>query len=100
PRSSSHSHCPYTTLFRSAVLVPERPRPGHDLHAEMGAAGESALRPFQQAVGARTLAPVQRDPGEVAQLLGHRPPDALLLRDRERSEEHTSELQSREKLVC
>src|SRR5690606_41971712 len=28
------------------------------------------------------------------------PPDQLLLRDVERSEEHTSELQSRENLVC
>src|SRR3712207_1321717 len=46
------------------------------------------------------LALVARHPEQVRTLVAHEPPAAQLLPDRERSEEHTSELQSRQYLVC
>src|SRR3712207_7281106 len=79
---------PYTTLFRSAVLrvVPER---------ERGIAGELRLRPA---------------PGASVNDRRHGNGDPLLTRlelaargfagAQPRSEEHTSELQSRQYLVC
>src|SRR3712207_6918376 len=73
---------PYTTLFRSALLVvaaqvvPERVEdPAHGGHVRSGAAGEG--HPLGEVGGQR-----------------------LQVRGRERSEEHTSELQSRQYLVC
>src|SRR3712207_7272571 len=68
---------PYTTLFRS-VLDPESPqrllgRPPHQLRAP---------------------------PPQLAQVLGTRPVGPEALRHLGRSEEHTSELQSRQYLVC
>src|SRR3712207_7372280 len=82
---------PYTTLFRSgeAVLRVER-------------AGEQQVLPVRVV---RPQVPVERRGGEDAlQRLHHRPEaDALLALqhpDQVRSEEHTSELQSRQYLVC
>src|SRR3712207_7370234 len=70
---------PYTTLFRSAVLM------CCELHAAVRVVGEAR---------GGTLASdghVERGQREfVAEVLGHSP----------RSEEHTSELQSRQYLVC
>src|SRR3712207_7039376 len=78
---------PYTTLFRSgrgwarpSVLLPALQRRQERRH-ERGVAGDGALGP--------------RRPGVAVDL----PEDAARLRD-ERSEEHTSELQSRQYLVC
>src|SRR5690606_41664397 len=81
---------PYTTLFRSREMAngpdddPGQPK----LEAEPDSAGQ---RSVQDGDGARRAAKQDR--------LGQRPVD----RDseaRHRSEEHTSELQSRENLVC
>src|SRR3712207_7823672 len=70
---------PYTTLFRSEAVA--------------GQAGD------------QRVVDLERDAALVAQPLGHavdhQPADPLHLRRRERrSEEHTSELQSRQYLVC
>src|SRR5690606_41976543 len=74
---------PYTTLFRSgpdpvAAGVADRLRRGL---RRLGFPRRQAGQPLRGAAGA--------DPGA-----------ARLLRDDHRSEEHTSELQSRENLVC
>src|SRR3712207_8507124 len=66
---------PYTTLFRSSVL---RPRAGR------GGVGAGARLPA----------------GRGAQALARARPDRPRRRVRRRSEEHTSELQSRQYLVC
>src|SRR3712207_7453927 len=74
---------PYTTLFRSAVDL------GHD-GAALGVTRLEDLLDARQA-GGDVLAP-----GDAARVEGaHRQ-----LRARLRSEEHTSELQSRQYLVC
>src|SRR2546430_10328139 len=78
---------PYTTLFRS-------PRPARSRE-------ETAVRPDQLAavVRNRTLAAAGRDlPGRLLrEQLGHPDDDEY---DDDRSEEHTSELQSQSNLVC
>src|SRR5207302_9282248 len=74
---------PYTTLFRSAV---------GDVHDHLAArrGGAAARR-----------AGVRRDGGRRVRPLGRRrPPRGESVIRSARSEEHTSELQSREKLVC
>src|SRR5690606_39369693 len=79
PRPPSRTRCPYTTLFRSgAVMAGADPqRIGQALtlleHAVIGAIEEVLQRA-----------------AHIAEVLG----------GAERSEEHTSELQSRENLVC
>src|SRR3712207_8262982 len=70
---------PYTTLFRS-------------LHG----GGQAAGRPSP--VG-QAAAPVRTIEPSLA-LAAHTLPDLRLVADRARSEEHTSELQSRQYLVC
>src|SRR3712207_9227503 len=70
---------PYTTLFRSGI---ERDRAPVDLHLEL-----LHRRVDRQRQTERT------------RLLGQRPEPAVELLE-ERSEEHTSELQSRQYLVC
>src|SRR5690606_40354697 len=80
---------PYTTLFRSVeplVFLGQRPR-HHLSQPHPGPRGTRPPRPLSRA--RRTL--VCRQP---------RPARAQLLPPRLRSEEHTSELQSRENLVC
>src|SRR3712207_6959565 len=78
---------PYTTLFRSRVAgaeaagVPRRPRLAL---ARVGGARRSAALPGGAPAHLRAAADAR-----------HRP-----RRDRPRSEEHTSELQSRQYLVC
>src|SRR2546422_3108211 len=69
---------PYTTLFRSDAVVHDQERPGVEREAADAAAEQG------QRSGAQVLLP---------HLHGRQP-------DRERSEEHTSELQSRLHLVC
>src|SRR5690606_41054876 len=85
---------PYTTLFRSARLQGT---------ARAGAPGAGAhpgeVEPQQQhlAVERALLARGERDAEDVR---GRRGRSFRVARQRRRSEEHTSELQSREKLVC
>src|SRR3712207_7395497 len=71
---------PYTTLFRSGVRGPAAGPRGREPGGEHGADGVPALNGLDV-------------PGEGEEV----PPVALLP---ERSEEHTSELQSRQYLVC
>src|SRR3712207_9002624 len=72
---------PYTTLFRSRGGEPNTPRPA-DPDAELDA-----------------VAGHRRDDGAALDAVG-RVQRRLAGRHRERSEEHTSELQSRQYLVC
>src|SRR3712207_7422958 len=69
---------PYTTLFRSAVV----------------AAGRKSHRVDPRRAGTE---PLGRDGGEVVVPTGHPAVEQLVVF---RSEEHTSELQSRQYLVC
>src|SRR5690606_39517541 len=80
---------PYTTLFRSAVhvAVPHRAQPG---------TGPAASRAARGVRGARRRA-ASAGTGGYAHARGHA---AGAPAHRGRSEEHTSELQSRENLVC
>src|SRR3712207_8310473 len=83
---------PYTTLFRSAG---HRVGVRHALVVHVGAAllhGPAGLREARDQAG--LLEQVRHG----RQLAVHR--DAAGLRERSRSEEHTSELQSRQYLVC
>src|SRR3712207_8410391 len=68
---------PYTTLFRSLRLAAEDQRQSLALHNDAARAGRRARR-----------------------LLRDGPEPGRRLAERERSEEHTSELQSRQYLVC
>src|SRR5690349_23204386 len=78
---------PYTTLFRSIhQITPARLGLEQDA-GELLAPGEQIVRPF---VGERQRRPCQR---------GQRIAETER-RDESRSEEHTSELQSRRDLVC
>src|SRR5690606_41786626 len=93
------SPVPYTTLFRSPFPALRRFRQvvsvglNHGKRENLGSADAPTLAfPHQQMAMAVTALPrVQRDPRSAADS-GRRP--------RLRSEEHTSELQSRENLVC
>src|SRR3712207_8954311 len=78
---------PYTTLFRSARQRGDEADAGRLLR---GRAGRRAVLPRQHAA-------LLRRQHERQAPLGH---DLLLQRRVERSEEHTSELQSRQYLVC
>src|SRR3712207_9330886 len=89
---------PYTTLFRSQVDVPRAEIDRRDdLNAELVA---SHLHEFLADVALEGLVEVVGVAEEVGR--GHERPGRDLLRDvgRRRSEEHTSELQSRQYLVC
>src|SRR3712207_7575004 len=74
---------PYTTLFRSHV------------HVEVGPRG--TVDGLQLEVGVATRGQQRRELPALAATRRHRPPGDLRP---ERSEEHTSELQSRQYLVC
>src|SRR3712207_7861719 len=83
---------PYTTLFRS--LLPERlpqivVKAGKQPHIRSGGRQVAQVQPLLGKVADQRLGP----------LVGQHPP-RLLLQHRGRSEEHTSELQSRQYLVC
>src|SRR5438067_4664119 len=73
---------PYTTLFRSRLL--------HGVTAD-----GSAVTDSERELYAETLTANARS---LLQLV--RPEDVVILHDPQRSEEHTSELQSRFDLVC
>src|SRR3712207_9391259 len=89
---------PYTTLFRSAREQDRRARRRTD--DELAAQGRSMLarlRARQLGIARVTEAPALRPPstpGSPGEVL------APASRERARSEEHTSELQSRQYLVC
>src|SRR5690606_40575383 len=79
------SRFPYTPLFRSLLrLQAEGQAVGH---------GVVAVRALEQPVGHR-----REGHGDHGRALGHALAGAQV--ERHRSEEHTSELQSREKVVC
>src|SRR3712207_9575598 len=89
---------PYTTLFRSDLPDLERAHPAQVDANRPGALGEAALDPRQlDAIDAA------QDDGTLGRVEPH-----VLANERtrvaldlsERSEEHTSELQSRQYLVC
>src|SRR3712207_9065009 len=89
---------PYTTLFRSLLEQRVEGLPGHPLgHRDEllggGVAIALLLRPRLQQPKEVVVAD-----GEAQGVYGHR--TALVHRGAERSEEHTSELQSRQYLVC
>src|SRR5690606_41802842 len=83
---------PYTTLFRSRSVQVVREEP-----ADVGRAAEAVDRVHRPLAdrGPEPVAVVGRQPGGHESTVGaaHHP-------DSGRSEEHTSELQSRENLVC
>src|SRR3712207_7029589 len=88
-RQTRSTLCPYTALFRSAGLVRLRPKVRRCPHP----ACARYRRPYRpEAEGALAL-PRHEFGLDVIALVG-------ALRYRERSEEHTSELQSRQYLVC
>src|SRR5690606_40528340 len=83
---------PYTTLFRSAAAPPSRPsRPPEPVPPEpvRDPVSWSSSPPSPPCA-----APAWRDGGTEPPAVPVRPPSTW------RSEEHTSELQSRQKLVC
>src|SRR3712207_7482424 len=80
---------PYTTLFRSEREIARHVRPGADGQNDAGHAGGYPVRLDEERSGVDEHA----RPGGVRQQLGGEPAG-------ERSEEHTSELQSRQYLVC
>src|SRR3712207_9181611 len=89
---------PYTTLFRSGGAE----RNVEALHAERAAQVlEHVVAPAARELR-RNLSELQRLGGrEAAGRLGEeKPREHLVLRQIRRSEEHTSELQSRQYLVC
>src|SRR3712207_9141862 len=89
---------PYTTLFRSVRLVPVRPFPAGGLEEDCAAGGLVGVHRGEPArpVALPLLAGVHDPVGLVERLAG---PRADVLAGA-RSEEHTSELQSRQYLVC
>src|SRR5947209_14680698 len=84
---------PYTTLFRSGFSRSERSRRSLNAPALTGSTGHGRIGAGAPAVGFR---PSSADP----QLMCRTAPVASGLFSPERSEEHTSELQSRQYLVC
>src|SRR5690606_41707289 len=90
---------PYTTLFRSASVG----RASLRVRLQDPQQLEAARRVIEGVLGARASAPESQETGHITAPLANA--DRLLdvlaaLRQAGRSEEHTSELQSREKLVC
>src|SRR3712207_8055942 len=79
---------PYTTLFRSSDCLGERVRGCTDRTVRVAAGGSAAGRPRGASPGAGPDRDLSLAPGL----------RRVLFRDR--SEEHTSELQSRQYLVC
>src|SRR5690606_39760532 len=94
-RPPSSTLLPYTTLFRS-VLVQEAHRALVQVQRALdpAAAGLAHAAPVLERVADQLLGRDRGD-GLVPVLHRHR-----VQRDVDRSEEHTSELQSRENLVC
>src|SRR3712207_7889983 len=81
---------PYTTLFRSAVRQRRDGDAEHEALAHRERRADHREARHQRPVGAR----VRRDTPELGGVL------EVHARPAERSEEHTSELQSRQYLVC
>src|SRR3712207_7005079 len=83
---------PYTTLFRSELRDDYRPRQEAGLGHVRDAAVDDDRRVQNLHVAARGL--VAEDAAQGGQV------EVVALRRADRSEEHTSELQSRQYLVC
>src|SRR3712207_7179849 len=88
---------PYTTLFRSGeavgAVLGRRPAEAPQRVLQAGGQGGEAL-PAEHRLG---ILPARAGQGEVVEPVRQRRPGDG---DAERSEEHTSELQSRQYLVC
>src|SRR3712207_8121074 len=82
---------PYTTLFRSARVELHRVEPAHVVRE---AVADGCARRVED------LVPVGGAPARRADVYAHAVPYGKGRRARGRSEEHTSELQSRQYLVC
>src|SRR5690606_40820452 len=96
PRPPRSTLFPYTTLFRSVELPPLGDRIRHGRVAPGTA--DVHFRTADEAKAAFPVVPAEvRSPGDRAHLLDDVLPD---VGEVHRSEEHTSELQSRENLVC
>src|SRR3712207_7274249 len=81
---------PYTTLFRSREVLADLPGPGglgHERDARAGAVDGAQVAVLDERAG-------------VAQRVEHGLVDRPRVDVADRSEEHTSELQSRQYLVC
>src|SRR3712207_9083075 len=89
---------PYTTLFRSVVVGVQVDEPGH--HPAARGVDDARVRPCGQGL----LADGRHPPVADAQVPHARRTAASVeeetVGDDQRSEEHTSELQSRQYLVC
>src|SRR3712207_8801318 len=84
---------PYTTLFRSRAPPLRRERPGDDVRVLLG--GDLGPLPHPAVDALRRLRRLAR-----ARLEPERGAGRLVVDRQDRSEEHTSELQSRQYLVC
>src|SRR5947209_16803754 len=84
-----HSLFPYTTLFRSPQIFRELARGELDVQAIFLAGRNEELRAEAESVAATAKFPVK--------VIGYSEQVEQLM---QRSEEHTSELQSRQYLVC
>src|SRR5690606_40975182 len=92
-RSPTSTLFPYTTLFRSEIYLDESAPPPSLLQAAI-ASGHSS---FERCVVFHSLSKRSSVPGLRSGFVAG---DPRILRSFLRSEEHTSELQSRENLVC
>src|SRR5690606_41707450 len=96
PRLPRSTRFPYTTLFRSAIVQQAVAETRTD-------DARGRFRPQRDAVAAAILERVHLLLDDVGQLADRAAEELRALENRNadaRSEEHTSELQSREKLVC
>src|SRR3712207_9244794 len=89
---------PYTTLFRSAEAQGRRTVAGAGQRRDERREDRVDDPTGADVVGDR--APLDRQPGEGARDNGARQRSGGAALDQQRSEEHTSELQSRQYLVC
>src|SRR5207244_11432973 len=90
---------PYTTLFRSRERRRPRPRPRASA-ARALRGGSALLRAPLAAAAPAARGQLGRDPAAARKPPRSGPPRDPLLRGPTRSEEHTSELQSPDHLVC
>src|SRR5690349_24034331 len=91
-RTPKGTHFPYTTLFRSSAMAAVLEGAGAASAADGGSGDGAGVDPLESVFAASRL-------GDVAGA-GALSSGADELRAAQRSEEHTSELQSRRDLVC
>src|SRR5206468_8650367 len=95
PRRPRSTLCPYTTLFRSQA------RSHADIGAMLGKLSDADQKRVLEAMNTIEGLLGARPEGTAAYVLRpHQPGDGVHRLKHTRSEEHTSELQSRSDLVC